>query len=170
MRPLLRSLVLLALAGCGSAFADESADIAHLQTRWAEVNYGLPQAQREKAFAELAAEAEGLRKAHPDSAPYLVWEGIIRSTYAGAKGGLGALGECKKARALFDWEEKEILPSARQVLRMLQDLGSVRDPREGGRMNRSNLEFLLEEYGRRFAEDGGVRLTWRPWIALLQRA
>ena len=50
MRPLLRSLVLLALAGCGSAFADESADIAHLQTRWAEVNYGLPQAQREKAF------------------------------------------------------------------------------------------------------------------------
>lgn len=102
MRPLLRSLVLLALAGCGSAFADESADIAHLQTRWAEVNYGLPQAQREKAFAELAAEAEGLRKAHPDSAPYLVWEGIIRSTYAGAKGGLGALGECKKARALFE--------------------------------------------------------------------
>jgi malonyl-CoA O-methyltransferase len=72
--------------------------------------------------------------------------------------------------ALFAWEEKEILPSARQVLRMLQELGSVRDPREGGRMNRGNLEFLLEEYGRRYAEGDGVRLTWKPWIALLRRA
>jgi hypothetical protein len=71
---------------------------------------------------------------------------------------------------MFAWEEKEVLPSARHVLRMLQDLGSVRDPREGGRMNRRNLQFLLEEYERRFAEGGGVRLTWRPWTALLQRA
>jgi malonyl-CoA O-methyltransferase len=75
--------------------------------------------------------------------------------------------------SMLAWEEKEVLPSARQVLRMLQDLGSVRDPREGGRMNRGNLAFLLEEYGRRFSERGsdgdGVRLTWRPWAALLQK-
>ena len=96
-------LLLAALCGAaGTSRADEAGDIAHLQTRWAEVNYALPAAQREKAFAELAAEAETLRKAHPDSAPYWVWEGIVRSTYAGAKGGLGALGECKKARALFE--------------------------------------------------------------------
>jgi tetratricopeptide (TPR) repeat protein len=91
--------------------ADEAGDIARLQTRWAEVNYQLPQAQREKAFEELANEAEVLRKAHADSAPYLVWEGIIRSTYAGAKGGLGALGECKKARALFE-ESIKLDPTA----------------------------------------------------------
>jgi malonyl-CoA O-methyltransferase len=72
--------------------------------------------------------------------------------------------------SLLDWEEKEVLPSPRQVLRLLQDLGSVRDPREGGRMNRANLEFLLQEYGRRFAEGEGVRLTWRPWAALLEKA
>jgi malonyl-CoA O-methyltransferase len=71
--------------------------------------------------------------------------------------------------SMLAWEEKEILPTPRHVLRMLQDLGSVRDPREGGRMNRSNLEFLLEEYGKRFADEGGVRLTWRPWAALLQK-
>jgi hypothetical protein len=53
---------------------------------------------------------------------------------------------------------------------MLQDLGSVRDPREGGRMNRANLEFLLREYGSRFAEGDGVLLTWRPWAALLEKA
>ena len=72
--------------------------------------------------------------------------------------------------SMLAWEEEEILPSPRQVLRMLQDLGSVRDPREGGRMNRDNLEFLLTEYGRRFAQGDGVRLTWRPWAALLQKA
>jgi hypothetical protein len=58
------------------------------------------------------------------------------------------------------------------VLRLLQELGSVRDPREGGRMNRSNLAFLLAEYDRRFAlKDGrnGVSLTWRPWAALLRK-
>lgn len=103
MNPSRQSLFFLAaLCIAGAASADEADDIARLQTRWAEVNYQVPEAGREKAFAELATEAEGLRKAHPERAPYLVWEGIIRSTYAGAKGGIGALGECKKARALFE--------------------------------------------------------------------
>jgi tetratricopeptide (TPR) repeat protein len=101
--PVLSTVMLALLSSVAVASrADEASDIAHLQTRWAEVNYQLPEAQREKAFAELAAEAEAMRKSHTDRAPYLVWEGIIRSTYAGAKGGLGALGECKKARSLFE--------------------------------------------------------------------
>ena len=96
-------LVLAALLGvAGFAYADTPADISRLQTRWAEVKYQLPEAQREKAFASLADEAAALREAHAKEAPYLVWEGIIRATYAGAKGGLGALGEAKKARALFE--------------------------------------------------------------------
>lgn len=73
--------------------------------------------------------------------------------------------------AFAAWEETETLPSARAVLRRMQDLGSVRDPREGGRMNRANLARLLAEYERRFAaESGGVRLTWKPWAAVLARA
>ena len=95
-------LLLALLCGAAGARADETGDIAHLQTRWAEINYQLPESEREQAFAQLVAEAESMRKAHEDSAPYLVWEGIIRSTYAGAKGGIGALGECKKARTLFE--------------------------------------------------------------------
>jgi malonyl-CoA O-methyltransferase len=72
--------------------------------------------------------------------------------------------------AFVGWEEREILPTARAVLKQLQELGSVRDPREGGRMNRANLAHLLAEYERRFSEDGGVRLTWRPWVGLLVRS
>jgi tetratricopeptide (TPR) repeat protein len=110
--PILTFCLFALLSGAAATSrADEAGDIARLQARWAEVNYQLPQAQREKAFAELADEAEVLRKAHADSAPYLVWEGIIRSTYAGAKGGLGALGECKKARALFE-ESIKLDPTA----------------------------------------------------------
>jgi malonyl-CoA O-methyltransferase len=71
--------------------------------------------------------------------------------------------------AFVGWEERDILPTARAVLKQLQELGSVRDPREGGRMNRANLAHLLAEYERRFAEGSGVQLTWKPWVALLSR-
>jgi SAM-dependent methyltransferase len=67
------------------------------------------------------------------------------------------------------WDDVQVLPDARAVLRLMQDLGSVRDPREGGRMTRENLAYLLSEYEQRFAVEGGVRLTWKPWAALLVR-
>ncbi|HEY0893691.1 MAG TPA: tetratricopeptide repeat protein [Cellvibrio sp.] len=82
-------------------YADEAADIQTLQTRWAEIKYQTPEADQEKAFVSLVAEAEKLRTANT-SAPYLIWEAIIRSTYAGAKGGLGALDEVKQAKKLLE--------------------------------------------------------------------
>jgi SAM-dependent methyltransferase len=72
--------------------------------------------------------------------------------------------------ALLTWDDVEVLPDARAVLTRMQDLGSVRDPREGGRLTRANLAWLLDEYARRFSVEGGVRLTWKPWAALLTRA
>jgi len=74
--------------------------------------------------------------------------------------------ELEKIRS---WEEKEILPSARDVLHRIRDLGSSRDPREGGKMNRNNLEKLLRDYETRFRVQEGVRLTWRPWAAMLRK-
>lgn len=71
--------------------------------------------------------------------------------------------------ALLAWEDVEVLPSARAVLQRVQDLGAARDPREGGRMTRANLAHLLKEYEQRFAVEGGVRLTWKPWAALLRK-
>lgn len=82
-------------------YADEAADIQTLQTRWAEIKYQTPEADQEKAFVALVAEAEQLRTANT-RAPYLIWEAIIRSTYAGAKGGLGALDEVKQAKKLLE--------------------------------------------------------------------
>lgn len=78
------------------------ADIGAVQDRWAEIKYDLPKAEREAAFAALAQRAEAARKAHPGNAPALIWEGIVLSTWAGEKGGLGALGLVKRARADFE--------------------------------------------------------------------
>jgi tetratricopeptide (TPR) repeat protein len=103
LRAALKPMLLLSLSLLSQAsFADQAEDIASLQTRWAQVKYLTPEAQQEQGFAQLLSQAEALGTAHSKEPAYLIWEGIIRSTYAGAKGGLGALGEVKKAKALFE--------------------------------------------------------------------
>lgn len=73
-----------------------------LQDRWAEINYQVPKEQREKAFASLSEQAQKAVSAEPDAAELHIWNGIILSTYAGAKGGLGALGLVKEAKASLE--------------------------------------------------------------------
>ncbi|MBU1283843.1 MAG: hypothetical protein KJ989_05060 [Gammaproteobacteria bacterium] len=73
-----------------------------LQDRWAEINYQVPKEQREKAFASLSEQAQKAVSAEPDAAELHIWNGIILSTYAGAKGGLGALGLVKDAKASLE--------------------------------------------------------------------
>ena len=73
-----------------------------LQTRWAEINYQLPEAQREAAFAKLSEQAQQALATEPKAPELLIWRGIILSTYAGAKGGLGALGLVKEAKASLE--------------------------------------------------------------------
>lgn len=76
--------------------------LQQLQGRWAEINYQLPEKQREVAFAKLAEQAQQAVKAEPDAAELLIWRGIILSTQAGAKGGLGALSLVKQAKASLE--------------------------------------------------------------------
>lgn len=73
-----------------------------LQSRWAQINYQLPKEQREAAFAVLAAEAETLVRNNPQDAEFHIWRGIVLSTYAGAKGGLGALDLVKQSKASLE--------------------------------------------------------------------
>ena len=96
--------VLLALTS-SSVFALDAAGeqaLAHLQERWAQINYELPEARREAAFEQLASQAEAAVRREPQAAELKTWQGIILSTWAGAKGGLGALGLAKRARTAFE--------------------------------------------------------------------
>lgn len=98
-RHLGRSLLLALLLASGGALADLDSDIRQLQTRWAEVSYELNGKTRLTAFEQLTSDADQVIARHPDRAEGWIWRGIIHSTHAGAKGGLGALSLAKAARA-----------------------------------------------------------------------
>lgn len=76
--------------------------VAHLQGRWAEIKYGMPANAQSAAFETLAKEADAAVAAHPGDPALLTWRGIIEASWAGAKGGLGALSLVKKARSDFE--------------------------------------------------------------------
>jgi tetratricopeptide (TPR) repeat protein len=79
------------------------AELAAVQSAWAVANYETPPGDaRVQAFEALSRRAEALVKAFPSRPEPLVWQGIVLSTYAGAKGGLGALGLAKQSRAALE--------------------------------------------------------------------
>lgn len=93
---------MLMLAGLAVAAQPQTPKLPHLRDRWAQITYQLPKAQREQALEALADEAAEARKAAPRQADVLIWEGIILSSLAGEKGGVGALSLVKRARADFE--------------------------------------------------------------------
>ena len=90
-----------AAAGLAGA-APLSAEVAKVQDRWAEIQYQQPKPQREAALQALSEQAQAARQAQPRDAGAWIWEGIVLSSLAGEKGGLGALGLVKQARADFE--------------------------------------------------------------------
>jgi tetratricopeptide (TPR) repeat protein len=76
--------------------------VAELQRDWEVIRYQTPAAEREKRFEALSAKAHKVVEAHPGRAEPLIWEGIVVSSLAGEKGGLGALGLVKQAKADYE--------------------------------------------------------------------
>jgi tetratricopeptide (TPR) repeat protein len=94
--------VLVLLSGIQGATTLASAEpLQSIQTRWAEINYLLPEEQRRDAFAELAAIVDLSVADAPEDARLLTWKGIVYSTWAGT-GGLRALGRAKEARRALE--------------------------------------------------------------------
>jgi len=73
-----------------------------LQTEWAAVQYRTPETERAARFETLSHQAHQLTARYPDHAEPHIWEGIILSSWAGAKGGLGALSLAKQAKAEYE--------------------------------------------------------------------
>lgn len=103
-RSLIAALAALAasavLTAPGSASpADFDTELQAIQQAWAEANYrSANDDEKRKSLEALAAQAAAFSQRHPGRAEPLVWEGIVLSTYAGAKGGLGALRLARRAR------------------------------------------------------------------------
>jgi tetratricopeptide (TPR) repeat protein len=76
--------------------------VADLQHDWEVIKYQTANSEREKRYEVLAAKAHRVSETFADRSEALIWEGIITASWAGAKGGLGALGLAKKAKSLYE--------------------------------------------------------------------
>ncbi|MGD9427334.1 tetratricopeptide repeat protein [Pantoea sp. NSTU24] len=96
MKPLfaLLTLSLTALPGLASA----EAPLASLQKAWSVCQYRTLENQKQVCLSELSQQAHRIqgRDSDPD---LLIWSAIIDSSWAGAKGGLGALSLVRQAKA-----------------------------------------------------------------------
>lgn len=73
-----------------------------IQDQWAEIKYRQPEKQHADLYRELAQKAKKIVEGNPNLAEPLIWEGIVVSSEAGARGGLGALSLAKEARRLLE--------------------------------------------------------------------
>lgn len=84
-----------------SVWALDAADqqrLSDIQQSWAHIQYELPEKQRADAFETLAAKASAFTQERPSAAEAWIWSGIVTSSWAGAQGGIGALGKVKEAK------------------------------------------------------------------------
>jgi tetratricopeptide (TPR) repeat protein len=87
-----------ALESGNSDYAVMAEELLELQMKWAKVNYQLKGDSQESAFEELVTYSEALTLIYPNDAEIWIWNGIVQSSYAGAKGGLGALSLAKASK------------------------------------------------------------------------
>jgi len=90
--------IMLLVPLTSASAAGLSEDIASLQHEWARIKYQTSENLQEDQFEALAKTAETITARYPNRAEPLIWEGIILSTWGGAKGGLGALSLVKQSR------------------------------------------------------------------------
>lgn len=93
--------IVLATSVCwfGMALASTPEDLVRpIQDRWAEIKYRQPEKVQADQYRNLAQQARKLVESNPATPEALIWEGIVLSSEAGAKGGLGALSLVKEAR------------------------------------------------------------------------
>lgn len=93
-------LLVISLQSCLlMAGAEIDTGLQRLQTSWAQIQYQLPEREKDEAFSKLNDSVKNALALYPDSAELWIWSGIIKSTHASSRGGLGALSLVKSARA-----------------------------------------------------------------------
>jgi len=99
MKKILLTLALWPLAVWAAPVDDA---VAELQRDWEVIRYQTPAGEREKRFESLSAKAHKVAETYPGRSEPLIWEGIIVSSWAGEKGGVGALSLVKQAKADYE--------------------------------------------------------------------
>ena len=77
-------------------------DVSQLQRGWETIKYRTPAKEQEARYQALSERAAQVVEAYPGRAEPLIWQGIIVSSLAGAKGGMGALSLVKQAKTQYE--------------------------------------------------------------------
>ncbi|HSB49229.1 MAG TPA: hypothetical protein VLD15_06920 [Burkholderiales bacterium] len=96
------ALTCAALVAAAPARAGVEDEVRVLQQEWEKIKYRKPAAEQEKAYQALISTAAGVRSKYAERAEPEIWYGIIVASYAGAKGGFGALSLAKDAKAALE--------------------------------------------------------------------
>ena len=170
----------LAAAGTGPALAagssadrsaDASSDASAIAADWAHITYELPERERADALKALDERADAAVAARPDDADLLTWSGIVSASYAGAKGGLGALGAAKRARGELE-AAMAIDPDALDG-GARSSLGTLYDKVPGwpvGFGDDDVAEALLSESATLHPDDVDAQYFWADYLASHDRA
>ncbi|MBA6232141.1 MULTISPECIES: tetratricopeptide repeat protein [unclassified Colwellia] len=73
-----------------------------IQERWVDANYVKTKKAQKLDFTELQQQSAKLVAEFPNYAEAWIWHGIVQSSFAGAKGGLGALSLADDAKSAFE--------------------------------------------------------------------
>jgi tetratricopeptide (TPR) repeat protein len=97
-----RLVAIVALLVPLSSLAGAEEDVRALQQEWEQIKYARPAPEQEKALEALTRAADAVRARHVGRAEPQIWYGIIAASYAGARGGLGALSVVKEAKKALE--------------------------------------------------------------------
>ncbi|MEV3820858.1 tetratricopeptide repeat protein [Aeromonas dhakensis] len=97
---LTQGALLLFMLGSGMAQAADALPV--IQQQWAVCQYQQTGKAKESCLEQLSSEADQASAKEAFRTDLLIWSAIVKSTWAGAKGGLGALGLVKEAKAKLE--------------------------------------------------------------------
>lgn len=99
----IQHLMLLALPLGLPSYSQAASSLNELELGWSVCQYRTLDKQKESCFSALSEKAHAASTALGDKdAPLLIWSAIIDSSWAGTKGGLGALSLVKGARSSLE--------------------------------------------------------------------
>lgn len=91
-----KNLLLACLLSTTAAYAGD--DLDAIQHQWADCEYSVQAASKTACLQQLSSQADKASFNNSTRADLLIWAAIVKSSWAGEKGGLGALDLVKDAR------------------------------------------------------------------------
>lgn len=97
------TIVALLLLACNTLFANDISDeINNIESQWANIYYAKNTLSQRKEYPVLLVKTQSLLQKHPDSAEFMIWQGIIISSNAAYQTPFNALESLDEAKRILN--------------------------------------------------------------------